>query len=114
MAKRSKGARESTGKRPVSRAGNLWQVVFASREADRWQLQDAKSQFSEVVQRALAGRPQCVTRHGEDAVVVIAYEALVEAVSPKQNLFDFFRSSPLVGADLRFERLQGTVREVEL
>ena len=80
----------------------------------RWQLQDAKSKFSEVVSLALAGTPQCVTKHGEDAVVVIAYETLVELARPKKNLFEFFRSSPLVGADLHVDRLQGNVREVDL
>lgn len=80
----------------------------------RWQLQDAKSQFSEVVQRALEGSPQCVTKHGKDAVIIISYDALVSAVRLQQNLFDFFRSSPLVDAGLDFDRMPGTVREAEL
>ncbi len=77
-------------------------------------MQDAKSQFSEVVQRALEGNPQCVTKHGKDAVVVISYDTLFNAVRPKQNLFEFFRSSPLVGVDLDLERLPGALREVDL
>ncbi|HEV3153222.1 MAG TPA: type II toxin-antitoxin system Phd/YefM family antitoxin [Candidatus Baltobacteraceae bacterium] len=80
----------------------------------RWPLQDAKSQFSEVVQRALEGNPQCVTKHGKDAVIVISYDSLLKVVRPKQNLFDFFRSSPLVGADLDLQRLPGAIREVDL
>jgi antitoxin Phd len=93
--------------------GALWNAV-APGHCRRWQLQDAKSQFSEVVQRALEGTPQCVTKHGKDAVIVISYDALVQAVRPKQNLYEFFRSSPLVGADLNFERVPGEVREVDL
>jgi antitoxin Phd len=90
----------------------LWHAIASS--TDRWQLQDAKSQFSEVVQRALDGKPQCVTKHGRDAVIVIAYDTLAEAVRPKQNLFDFFQSSPLVGVNLDLDRLPGDVREVDL
>ena len=44
-----------------------------------WPLQDAKNRFSAVVEAALAGQPQRVTRRGKPAVVVLAddeYERL--------------------------------------
>ena len=37
-----------------------------------WRLQDAKAQFSEVVNNALRGVPQHVTKHGKRAVVVLS------------------------------------------
>lgn len=37
-----------------------------------WQLQEAKSRFSELVDRTLSEGPQLVTRRGAEAVVVIA------------------------------------------
>jgi len=37
-----------------------------------WQLQEAKSRFSELVDCTLAEGPQLVTRRGAEAVVVIA------------------------------------------
>lgn len=37
-----------------------------------WQLQDAKSRFSELVECALREGPQLVTRRGSDAVVLMA------------------------------------------
>lgn len=39
-----------------------------------WSLQDAKNRFSSVVDAAVAGEPQLVTRHGKRAVVVVAAE----------------------------------------
>ena len=39
-----------------------------------WSLQDAKNRFSAVVDAALAGEPQKVTRRGKPAVVVLAVE----------------------------------------
>ena len=45
----------------------------------QWRLQDAKAQFSQVVEAALHGEPQHVTRRGRDAVVVLSeasYRAL--------------------------------------
>ena len=44
-----------------------------------WRLQDAKARFSAVVDAALNGEAQLVTRRGKDAVVVLAaseYERL--------------------------------------
>ena len=41
---------------------------------EAWPLQDAKNKFSAVVNAALAGEPQRVTRRGEPAVVVLATE----------------------------------------
>jgi antitoxin Phd len=44
-----------------------------------WRLQDAKAQFSALVDNALRGVPQHVTRRGQPAVVVLAqqdFEAL--------------------------------------
>ena len=44
-----------------------------------WQLQDAKNRFSALVNAAMDGEPQWVTRRGQPAVVVMAtveYERL--------------------------------------
>ncbi|MDP2171344.1 MAG: type II toxin-antitoxin system Phd/YefM family antitoxin [Rhodocyclaceae bacterium] len=49
----------------------------------QWRLQDAKAQFSQVVEAALQGEPQHVTRRGRDAVVVLS-EASYRAL--QQNL----------------------------
>jgi prevent-host-death family protein len=46
-----------------------------------WKLQDAKSQFSKVVENALNSGPQYVTRRGIKAVVVLSvreYENRIE------------------------------------
>ena len=37
-----------------------------------WSVQDAKAKFSAVVEKALAGEPQHVTRRGAPAVVVVS------------------------------------------
>ena len=39
-----------------------------------WQLQEAKSKFSELVRRTLEEGPQTITRHGREAVVMISDE----------------------------------------
>ena len=49
-----------------------------------WRLQDAKSQFSALVDNAMRGVPQHVTRRGKQAVVVVSehdFEALQRSAS---------------------------------
>jgi prevent-host-death family protein len=58
---------------------------------DAWKLQDAKARFSEVVDRALRDGPQVVTRHRENAVVVVAYREFVRA-EPSEDFKAFLRA----------------------
>jgi antitoxin Phd len=67
---------------------------------DAWKLQDAKARFSEVVERALNDGPQVVTRHGENAVVIIAYRDFVSA-EPAQDFKEFLMSIPRVGLKIK-------------
>jgi prevent-host-death family protein len=53
-------------------------------EADVWKLQDAKARFSEVVRRARAGKPQRVTVHGKDAVVIVDAERFEVRPKPRR------------------------------
>ena len=77
-----------------------------------WSLQDAKNRFSAVVEAALAGRPQEVTRRGRPAVVVLAveeYERLVQVAGGRRESFaEHLLHFP--GAEV--ERLQAKPRDV--
>ncbi len=80
-----------------------------------WQLQDAKNRFSAVVDAALAGSPQCVTRRGKPAVVVLAvedYERLRrngKAAAP--TFVEMLLAIPKDGEE--FERLPLRLREFD-
>ena len=43
--------------------------------ANQWQLQEAKTRFSQVVEAALQGEPQHITRRRKPAVVVLSEQA---------------------------------------
>ncbi len=77
-----------------------------------WSLQDAKAQFSELVNRCIENGPQLVTRHGRKAVVIITVEEYEKLSSPRQGLKEFFLSAPRV--DLDIARSRDTGRSVEL
>ena len=81
-----------------------------------WQLQDAKNRFSAVVEAAVRGQPQQVTRRGEPVVVVIAAEEyerfrrLAEFALPSFN--DVLLDMPQDDED--FERLSARPRDIDL
>jgi antitoxin Phd len=82
-----------------------------------WQLQAAKARFSELFRRARNEGPQYVTRAGKEAVVVLPAEQFEKLTHRKHNsksLVEFFRSSPLVGADVDLEREPDSGRDIEL
>ena len=69
-----------------------------------WQLQEAKSKFSQVVKQALTEGPQIVTRHGEEVVVVLAVDEYRRLTVPQPTLFDLLLNSPLRGSGLEIMR----------
>ena len=81
-----------------------------------WALQDAKNKFSAVVNAALAGEPQRVTRRGQPAVVVMAaaeYDRLCRMVkSDAPTLGELLAQIPQDGRE--FDRLPLTARPLEL
>ncbi|HXX02124.1 MAG TPA: type II toxin-antitoxin system Phd/YefM family antitoxin [Candidatus Acidoferrales bacterium] len=85
--------------------------------AETWQVQTAKARFSELFRRARTEGPQRITRQGKEGVVMVAeeqYQRLVGRSQQPKGIVEFFRKSPLVGADLDLERVRDVGRDVEL
>jgi prevent-host-death family protein len=93
-------------------------LVIMSRHARApsfsWPLAKAKAHLSELVNAALAGTPQIITRHGEDAVVVMATKQYAETVAWRVSIAEFFAQSPLAGVDLAVERNRSESRPIDL
>lgn len=51
----------------------------------QWQLQTAKAQLSELVEAALRGEPQRITRRGKDAVMVVSEKSFVALKQSARN-----------------------------
>ena len=81
-----------------------------------WPLEDAKNKFSAVVDAALAGEPQRVTRRGQPAVVVLSveeYERLCRLeMASAPSLGELLLEIPQ--DDGEFERLQLEPRTLDL
>lgn len=79
-----------------------------------WQLQDAKSKFSEVVERALTQGTQIVTRRGKKTVVILPYEEYERLTQRRGSLTKFLLDSPLSGSGLKIERNKDLPRDIEI
>lgn len=81
---------------------------------ERWQLGQARTQLSRVLEQAIQDGPQMITQRGKGAVVVIAAEEYRRLASAPDDLVDFFQASPLVGEDLDLERSSEPGRDIDL
>ncbi|MEW5872319.1 MAG: type II toxin-antitoxin system Phd/YefM family antitoxin [Chloroflexota bacterium] len=79
-----------------------------------WQIQEAKSKFSELVDRALAQGAQIVTRRGRKAVVVMPFAEYERLTRQGGNLAQFLLSSPLAGSELILDRDRDLPGDVEI
>lgn len=79
-----------------------------------WTLYEAKNKFSALVEDALNGQPQEVTKRGKPAVVVIAhaeYERLLETATASRGSFlDHLEAFP--GEEIG--RIEARPRDVDL
>jgi prevent-host-death family protein len=88
--------------------------VFMITKPKKWQLQEAKNRFSEVVRKASEEGPQTVTKHGKDSVVVLSAEDYRKLEQPKTSLVEFFQNSPLSKIEIDLKRDKSPSRQVEL
>ena len=78
-----------------------------------WQVQEAKTRLSEVIERARTEGPQTITRHGAERAVVISIEDYRALVAYKPDFKAHLLGGPKVD-DFTIERDRDTGRPVEL
>lgn len=75
-----------------------------------WQLQEAKSKFSKVVDEAIRSGPQIITRRGVETVILLSYAEYRQLVVARPKLSTFFRESPLAEVSLDLCRDKSSAR----
>lgn len=80
----------------------------------KWQLQEAKAQFSALVREAAENGPQTVTVRGQRAAVLLSAADYDRLKRPKPSLAELLRTSPLAGLDLEVERDRSPPRDAGL
>jgi len=77
-----------------------------------WQLQEAKSRFSEVIKLA-AIAPQSITLRGVPVAVIVSMDKYKQLAKPKKSLLEILRSAPFCLDELELpERETEDMREI--
>lgn len=78
-----------------------------------WQIQEAKSHFSAVIDCAITQGAQLVTRRGQDVAVILSVKDYEQMSGRKSNLMDVLMNAPK-GEELTIDRFDETVRDLLL
>jgi prevent-host-death family protein len=79
----------------------------------RWQLQEAKQRFSELVRHARSHGPQVVTRHGEEVAVIVSIEEYRRLTDDLPSFKELLLAAPDLDA-LEISRSRDPAPVVEL
>jgi prevent-host-death family protein len=78
-----------------------------------WQVQEAKTRLSEVIEEARGSGPQIITRHGRERAVLLSIEDYRALTAHKPDLKTYLLSGPKVDSfEIEYDRDTG--REIEL
>ena len=78
-----------------------------------WQVQKAKSHFSEVMDDAATKGPQIITRHGSERAVVLSMEDYRALTAHKPDLISYLLGGPKVD-EFEVTRDRDTGRTIDL
>jgi len=79
-----------------------------------WTVQDAKNQFSAVIEHALHDGPQTITRRGRETAVLVSVATFREMSGAQGDLVNFLRQSPLADTELDLDRKREYGRGIDL
>jgi len=101
----------------LSRAAVMTMMTIMTKtnaRSDSWTVAEAKARFSKLIDQALEGGPQTVTRNGKRTAIVVAPEEWDRKTRRAGNLAEFFRDSPLRGSRVPIERRKDRPPKVKL
>lgn len=78
-----------------------------------WQVQEAKTKLSEVIDRAISEGPQTITRHGKARAVVVSIDEYEALAKKRRNFVDFLLDGPRFDG-LDIERSKELPRDIDL
>jgi antitoxin Phd len=78
-----------------------------------WQLNEAKTHLSEVIESACSNGPQIITRHGSERAVILSILEYRSLTAHKPNLKEHLLGGPKVDS-FNIRRSRDTGRKVDL
>lgn len=77
-----------------------------------WQVQDAKTRLSELIERAQVEGPQAITRHGHARAVLLSIDDYRTLTGTQPDFKSWLLGGPRLD-DIPLERSRDTGREIE-
>ena len=77
-----------------------------------WQLQEAKSRFSHVIELAIADSPQLITRNGKPVAYIISTEAYEDLKKP--SIKSTLLNQPHKDLNISWDRNKELPRDIDL
>ena len=78
-----------------------------------WQVQEAKTRLSELIEEAHSKGPQIITRHGRERAVILSIDDYRTLTACKPDLKSYLLGGPKVDS-FEIERDRDTGREINL
>ena len=75
-----------------------------------WQVQEAKTHLSEIIDQARSEGPQTITRHGAERAVILSVEDYRELIAHRPNFKSYLLGGPKTD-EFTAERDLGTGRD---
>lgn len=85
-----------------------------NQKKNSWQIQEAKTYFSKLINAVESNGLQKITRQGEEVAVIMSKKEYDRLMRPKTSLIEFFANSPLSEIDIDTDRSKDLMREVDL
>ena len=78
-----------------------------------WQIQEAKTHFSEVIEEANSNGPQVITRHGSERAVILSVADYRALTAHKPDLREYLLGGPKTDS-FEVKRSRDTGRKIRL
>ncbi len=78
-----------------------------------WQIQQAKTRLSELIEQASSNGPQIITRHGSERAVILSMEDYRALIANKPSFTEYLLNGSKVDS-FEIDRVSDTAREVSL
>ena len=80
----------------------------------KWQVQEAKAKFSQLINETVSSGYQTITRNGEPVAYMVSKEEFELYLKPQKSLIEVFDGCPYPEIDLDIERSNESIREIDL
>lgn len=89
-------------------------MVPSHDDANHWQIHEAKTNFPDVVERALHNGDQFIIHKGDQVAVVMSKSRYQSLLIPAKSIVAFFLESPYPDINLDTHKISDSSREINL